>query len=82
MRSEEVLNWEARSEEQRGGAVVKPRKVPRVEYNSSGIAVSPFDEQTLLADEHFSGRSLSVNSSECESEATGEGWERQALAES
>lgn len=81
MRSEEVLNWEARREKKCSRAIVKPSEIPWVEDNPGGIAVSPLDKQVLLADEHFLRRSLSIKSSGCESEATGEGWGRQALAE-
>src|SRR5580700_9260842 len=36
----------------RGRAIVKPRQVPRIKHDSRRVAMSPFDQQMLLAYEH------------------------------
>src|ERR1700686_3966497 len=55
VRTEEILNRHASREKERGGAIVKPRKVARIENNSGGVAVTPLDEQAFVADEHSQG---------------------------
>jgi hypothetical protein len=52
MRTKEMLNGQASREKERGGAIVKPREVTRIKHNSGRVAVTPFDEQALMADEH------------------------------
>ena len=72
MRAEQVLNRQSGREKEGGSATVKPLEIPRIKNDSGGIAVTPFNEQALLADER-SRETPSNGFRILRSEATGDG---------